>query len=659
MNRQQRRTAARRKRTPEVLQRPAPLFRPPGGAFDVDAAVTRAAQSLREGRLRDAEITVLEVLRHDPDQADARNMLGMVAHVVGKHDVAVEHIGHAIGVRPEEATFHANLGTARMALDELEQAEEHFRRAIELDGGHASAHSGLGIVFRRQGRATEAIEQLQRAITIAPSLAAPHRELAILTTEAGEHEQALEHLRRASALGDEPSTGLLSSQLIQQAWTCEQRGLAEEAVERYREALALRADPGAHSNLLLALHYRDRDLDDLFAEHRTWVEQHAASITPLPPPQVDLDPDRRLRIGYVTPGLGGHSVGYFLRPLLEAHDREAVEVTTYIDHWGGEGPAEWLEQLSDRSHDVTGMPHAAVAELVREDRIDVLIDIAGHTVHNRLLTFALRPAPVQASYCGYISTTALDAIDYRITDRWADPEGMTERFYTEQLMRLPGGHLCYRPPPDAPQPAPPPHVERGHVTFGTFSNLIKVGPEVIALWARILHAVPGSRFVYQVRALADADTRERVLAAFAEHDIEAGRVELIGETASHLERLEQTRNVDIALDSFPHVGVTTNCEALWMGVPVVTLAGRAYGGRVTTGLLHAVDLDDLVAADHDAYVAIAARLAGDGKRLIALRSSLRPAMAAAPLCDSGRIAREMEDAYRTMWRSYVRQGVAA
>lgn len=658
MNRQQRRAAARQGVASRQHQ-PPPSLQSPDRPFDVGAATTRAAQLFQQGRFQDAEIAVLEVLRHDPDQADARNMLGMVAHAVGKHEVAVEHIEHAIGVRPDEATYHSNLGTTRTALGEFERAEEHFRRALELDRRYAAATSGLGIVLLRQGRVDEASEQLLQAIAIAPEFATPRRELATLQIGAGEHEQAIEQLRRASALGDEPSEGLLFSALIQQAWTAEQQGNAEEAVERYREALALQPDHGAHSKLLLALHYRDGDPDELFAEHSAWVELHAASIAPMPPPEVDLDPDRRLRVGYVTPGLGGHSVGYFLRPLLEAHDRSAVEVTTYIDHWGGEGEAEWLEELSDRTHDVTGMPHVAVAELVREDRIDVLIDIAGHTVHNRLLMFAHRPAPVQASYCGYISTTALEAIDYRITDRWADPEGTTEQFYTEQLARLPGGHLCYRPRPDAPDPSPSPHLERGHVTFGSLSNLIKVGPDVIALWARILHAVPDSRFVYQVRALEHADARERLLASFAEHGITDDRIDLIGETDSYLDRLDQTREIDIALDSFPHVGVTTNCEALWMGVPVITLAGQAYGGRVTTGLLHAVGLDELVAADADAYVAIAARLAGESDRLTELRASLRPTMAASPLCDAARIAREMEQTYRTMWRSHVQQGVAA
>ena len=350
-------------------------------------------------------------------------------------------------------------------------------------------------------------------------------------------------------------------------------------------------------------------------------------------------------------------MGYFLRPLLEAHDRGAVEVTIYTRLRTDAGVASSLRDCAVRWSDTSGLSDEAVARLVREDGVDILVDLAGHTAHGQLLAFARRPAPVQVAYLGYPNTTGLDAIDYRIVDEWTDPPGATEHLHTETLVRLPGGFLCYQPRAVAPEPGEPPCL--ANVTFGSFNHLPKMTPQVVETWARILRSIADARFVMKNLAFKDRYVRERVLDEFARNGVDSGRVELIAWTESYEEHLELYSKVDIALDTFPHGGHTTTCEGLWMGVPAVTVAGRAYAGRVTVSLLSIIGLSDLVASDADAYVEIATALARDGDRLARLRRSLRAAMAASPLCDPRRIASEMEDAYRMMWRRYVQRAAAA
>ena len=440
-------------------------------------------------------------------------------------------------------------------------------------------------------------------------------------------------------------------------------GRPREAEQWFRRAIAQRPDfIAAHSNLLLCLNYSAHEPDEVFEEHRRWARQQSSRIERMPPRPLDAaqgDAERRLRLGYVTPELKGHSVSYFVRPLLEAHDRSCVEVTTYTNQWRSRGAGAGLAHSADRWRDTTELRDDEFAALIREDQIDILVDLAGHTAHHRLGVFARKPAPVQVTYCGYANTTALPEIDYRIVDQWTDPPGGMEHLHTEQLVRLRGGFNCYGPRPDAPEPGETPCLQNGYVTFGTFNHLPKVTPEGIEAWARILRSMPDARFVMKNMAFKDDAVRARVLGEFAGHDIDCERIELIAWTASYEEHLALYAKVDIALDTFPYAGTTTTCEAMWMGLPFVTLAGRTHVGRVGVSLLHAIGLDELVARDVDEYAEIVLSLARDRSRLTALRRGMRSRMAASPLCDGARIAREMEDAYRVMWRDYVARSAAA
>jgi protein O-GlcNAc transferase len=429
-----------------------------------------------------------------------------------------------------------------------------------------------------------------------------------------------------------------------------------EGLACFRRALAF--EPGhvkARSSLLFALNYSDRaGNEEFYRQGRAWDKAQSLpplSRAPFPNP---ARPERPLRIGYLSADLYRHSVSFFFEPLLKNHDSERFETVCYSCVARPDATTSRLQALASSWRQCAELDDAQIARLVREDQIDILVDLAGHSgARIRLPVLAQKPAPIQVSWLGYPNTTGLRAIDYRLTDAEADPEGEADGWHSERLWRLPGGFLCYLPPGDAPEPGPAPLLTNGYVTFGSFNMLPKLSSATVALWARLLREVAGSRLVLKCHPLGDPRTRERVLRGFSRFGIDPARIRLVPVLAAD-EHLALYNEVDIALDPFPYNGTTTSCEALWMGVPVVTLAGERHAGRVGNSLLRRLCLDELIARDPAHYLAIAVGLCGDPERLSRYRSGLRGLMAGSPLCDGERFAREVEGAYREMWRSWCR-----
>ena len=415
----------------------------------------------------------------------------------------------------------------------------------------------------------------------------------------------------------------------------------------YRQAIEIKHDfAEANSNLLFCMNYDTQtSQSEILVESRRWDANQAvpgASNEPSNP----SDSNRRLRVGYVSPDFRQHSVSHFLDAVFAGHNRHSFEVFGYAEVVKPDQETARFRDLSDGWCSTVGMTDPAVAERIRDDRIDILVDLAGHTANNRLLAFAERPAPVQVTWLGYPNTTGLSAMDCRLTDAIADPEGVADAQHSETLVRLPNGFLSYAPELDGP-----PARTTGHVTFGSFNNLAKVTPEVVETWARILDRIPNSRLVIKSRPLADAGTRKRYLEMFVARGIDANRVELCAWIASKSGHLGAYARVDIGLDPFTYNGTTTTCEALWMGVPAITLSGDRHAGRVGASILTRVGHADFVAETEEAYVEKAAALANDLDRLSALRKDLRDRMRQSPLCDADGFARDIEAAYREMWRS--------
>ncbi|MEO8214471.1 MAG: hypothetical protein ABI560_14820, partial [Myxococcales bacterium] len=414
------------------------------------------------------------------------------------------------------------------------------------------------------------------------------------------------------------------------------------------------------SSYLLAQHANPAvDGPQSLLDHLAWGGRFAAPLDPGPRGAslvTDSSPDRRLRVGYVSGDLRSHSVASFIEPILEAHDRSAVELFCYSDGIADAVTARIKAVAgADGWRETRMLTDAALAARVIEDGIDILVDLAGHSADNRLLAFARRPAPVQVTYCGYPGTTGVAAIGWRLTDAEADPRGDSDSHYSERLWRLPHGFLCFRPDPDAPAAGPLPAEANGFVTFGSFNNLSKLSEETLDLWGIILQMVPGSRLVLKSRGLSDLPPRQRLLHAFQARGVDPARVQTIAYAATPRQHLRLYDQIDIALDPFPYNGTTTTCEALWMGVPVVTVAGRTHAGRVGASLLHRVGYPELIASNRSQVLRIARGLAGDLPGLATLRNELRPKMMASALANPRLIAGDIEAAYRAMWRQWCAQ----
>ncbi|HXW26909.1 MAG TPA: tetratricopeptide repeat protein [Xanthobacteraceae bacterium] len=529
----------------------------------------------------------------------------------------------------------------------LAQAEACYRRVLLADPDCAGALAHLGAIAHQAGKHDSAVELIGQAIKRNPRHPDYFSNLGMALHALGKIEEAVAAYRQA--IGVWPSH---SKAYCNMGVALRDQGKLEEALVAFREAIILKPDYAmAHSNLLFCLNYDDRvTADDLFAAHREWDERHGRPA-PRPAAYSNVrEAGRRLRIGYVSPDFYWHSVSHFLKPLFKAHDRQIVEVFCYSDVERQDVVTAYLRGLADRWRVTVGLPDDEFVRDIRADGIDILVDLAGHT-GCRLPVFAHRPAPIQVTWLGYPNTTGLEAIDYRLVDAVTDPVGQADARASESLVRLDGGFLCYGGPKDPPEPAPPPCREAGRVTFGSFNNPIKLSAVTLDAWATLLGRLPQARLLLKGKPFTDGATQALFLARLRERGVASERVELSAwvENSAHLARYHQ---LDIALDPFPYNGTTTTCEALWMGVPVVTLRGDRHAGRVGASLLGQLGLTDLVAASVEKYVEIAVTLAGDAARLDELRRSLRPRMAASPLCDGQVFARKIEAAFRQMWRRW-------
>ena len=636
------------------------------------------------GRMDEAVAAFRRALKLKPDYAEACNNLGNALTELGKLDEAIAICRRAVELEPGYAEAHNTLGSALLQQGRVEQAVASCRSALRCDPGHAQAHNNLGNALAQQGLLDDAIAAFQRALELRPEEARMHSNLASALTHRGRLEEAARACLRALALNPRlaEAENNLGAVLTQQgkldeaaATLCRaiqlkpdnakahsnlgnvhmERGQITEAIAEYRRALQLKPDcADAHSNLLLNLHYlHGVDAQALFEEHCHWGRTHAPAAGKGSQPLTNgREPERRLRIGYVSPDFREHSVAYFLEDLLACHDPAQVEIFCYSSLNRPDAAGARLQRLAAHWSVIQGLSDAQVAERICADRIDILVDLAGHSAGNRLPLFALRPAPVQVTWLGYPGTTGLEAMDYRLTDALADPPGTTEHLHTEKLIRLPDCAWCFRPSEEAPPVAPPPAFHSGRVTFGSFNMLPKITAAMLEHWSAILRAVPGSRLLLKNRSLQDASARAFIRDTLAGFGIAAERIEMACYTTSPGEHLALYGSVDVALDTFPYHGTTTTCEALWMGVPVITLAGKTHVSRVGASLLGSIGLAELVAHDPPQYIRLATELALDPSRLAALRAGLRERMVRSPLRAGPRFARGVEHAYREMWRAW-------
>jgi protein O-GlcNAc transferase len=613
----------------------------------IEQAMTMAVQHHQAGRLVEADAIYKQVLARQPNYADALHLLGMVAHQSGRNQDALELIYQAIRVNPNTPIYHNNLGNVLVALGKKDEARCAYRSAIEFQPDYADAYNNLGNVLKEQGRLNSAIEAYREALRINPEYFETLYQMGTVLHTLGRLDEAIAVFQRALELKPD----------IADVWNdlgnvFKDQGQIDAAIAAYQTALKFKPDYlGYYSNILYTLHFHsDYDARAIYEEHVRWNRQHAAPLKQfIQPHSNNRDPERPLRIGYVSPEFRRNVVGWNVLPLLQQHCHEQFKIFCYSGVLNPDSMTQQIRSCADEWRNISTASDERTAQMIRNDGIDILVDLTLHMAHNRLLVFARKPAPIQVTWLGYCSTTGLEVMDYRLSDPYLDPPDTDLSIYSEQTLRLPDNYWCYQPGDTAPDPAPPPALSTGYITFGCLNNFTKVSPAAMDLWTQILHRMPQARLIVHSKPGAHL---KQVRARFVHAGFTADRLEFVGQRPSWLDYINTYNGIDLALDPFPYCGWITTCDSLWMGVPVVSLSGRTAAGRGGKSILTAIGLPELVAETPEQYVQIAVKLAGDLSRLVELRKTLRQRMQSSPLMDAKGFARNIEDAYRDMWRKW-------
>lgn len=623
-----------------------------GLPYNPDALHLRGMIALNEGRHAQAARHISEAIAADGGQASYYANLGNAQQALGEYGAAVASYGRALAIDPGSALACNNLGNALKALGRLDEAVASFEQALELQPEYADAHSNLGSALRMLGRVDDAIASYRNALAIDPNLAAAHFNLGNACHAQMQFNAAIDSFLAALELQPEMQVAHNNLGLV-----LKDIGKLDDALICFRNALSLQPDDvNANSNLLYCVNYHpSMAREDIFAAYQEWDARQAARYASHFPAPANLrDAQRRLKLAYLSADFRNHSVIHFAAPLLEHHDKSQVEVFCYYNGRISDSHTARIKAAADHWTPCMDMSDDELAARIRADGIDVLVDISGHTLGNRLLVFARKPAPVQVSWLGFGYTTGLAAMDYFIGDARFTPPGC-ESLFSESILRLPRAPWAYQPQAEAPEPGPLPARARGYVTFGCASTTARLNAGVIGAWAAILRQLPQARLRLDTRTFADPDLCREMEARFAEHGVDAGQLQ-IGYTAPVWPVYQ---DIDIVLDCFPHNCGTTTVEALWMGVPVLSVLDRPSVGRFGASILHALGRDHWVAGDVDGYVALAVAMAQDIGALEHERRTLRDAMRASPLLDHAGFARDMEAAYRAVWQQWCTQGSRA
>ncbi|MGE3913574.1 MAG: tetratricopeptide repeat protein, partial [Chloroflexota bacterium] len=603
-----------------------------------------AYQNLR--RFEEAAGCYAEALRLQPDHVDALNNQGVVLQALGQLEAALASFERSLKLRPNSHETLNNVGALLLVLGRLDEAEIRLRRSLKLQPRYAEALTNLGGVLLQRGQVADALAACTQAVAVAPADARAHDMMGTVLRVAGRVDEAVASYERALAFSSESANIWLNL-----AGTLQVASRTADASEAYRRCLALNPDSAtAHSGLIFSLDLTHGAAAEARAERRRWNERFGQAWRQQPLPHTNgRDPERRLRVGYVSADFYHHSAATAFMPILRAHDRNRVSIYCYSGTTLADAVTEEARVLADGWRDVAHLSDDQLVALVRADEIDILVDLSGHSAGNRLPVFARKPAPIQVTGWGYATGTGLEAMDGFLIDRVVAPPE-EDSLYAERIVELPGP-ICFEPPADLPPVPPLPASSRDYVTFGAFNRLPKVSEQTRDAWAAVLTSVPNSRLLVKTGGQDSDGARQQLLTDLAARGIGPERVTLLGQS-SRLEHLAAHGEVDLILDTFPHTGGVTTVEALLMGVPVVTLLGEGVAGRLSASFLTALGLKDLVAHTTDEYVKIARQTAGRLDWLADQRATLRDRLLASPIGDTHAYTQAVESAYRALWQEW-------
>ena len=615
-----------------------------------DASINLSAILQNHARFDEAAAVLRQAIQYSPQRADFYFRLGNVLRSQGRLAEAISCFRQAVQIKPDFIEAAANLGVTLQGLGRAEEAIASYRQLLTILPNSAEIYCNLGNVLIECGRLDEAVAQFRRALQLKPDFPAAHNNLGSVLKDQGKFEEAIVCFERTLQL--DPKLAKTRSNL---ASLYKEHGQLEEAVRLHWQAVEDERETATlFDDYLLCLHYHPDSTPQSLAEaHAEYERRFGAPLrSTWQPATVDRNPDRPLRLGFISPDLGLHPVGMFLVRAFEAL-RGLCATTCYSDRPRKDEITHRFMAAASGWCESRPLSHQGLAAQIRADAIDILFDLTGHTANSRLPVFAYKPAPIQITWLGYEGTTGMSAMDYILADRFEIlPEA--EKYYCEKVLRMPNGFVCYETPAEAPAVGPLPAWANGYVTFGCSNNPAKITPKVFEVWAEILRRVPEGRLLLKYKALDDELVRRQLVKRAVAAGVPPERLEMVG-WSSRAESLAHYNRVDIALDPFPFSGGLTTCDALWMGVPVVTVPGVTFASRHTLSHLSNVGLPELVATDIANYVELAAALAGDMPRLTALRGGLRAQMAASPLCDGPRFAADLLQLLRQVWQEWCQR----
>lgn len=606
-------------------------------------ALSKAEQLMQAGQYSLAEPILRNVLAQKPNNPETLRLLGLSLYHQRRATEAIEVLERYLKLNQNDVASLNALGFLIAQSGEKLKALALFEQAIQASPGSAEAHNNLGVTLKSLGRFAQAEQAFRRALQLRPKFAEAHNNLGNTLQKLHSPARAIDEYK--AAIQNNPSYSLAYQGL---ASALDQLARPEDALVWRRKLLLLRPDSAAlHSDLLLStLSIADMSPQERLVEHLAWGERHAKPLYRLKRPHInDRTQDRPLRVGYVSPNFGAMATGWFVLPLLQAHDRRQVSVYCYSDISQSDWMTKNIQAAADHWRDTAPLNHQRLAELIRDDRVDILIDLRGHMARHRLLTFAMRPAPLQMSYIGYMYTVGFDAMDYRICDEYTDPVGSAESPLVEKPARLQRTICCYRPHEEITPASLQPAKNNGYVTFGVFQKPGKLNRQVLECWTQVLHGSPGSKLMI---LCPGEETLSQLRVRFAHGGIDPQRIL----PAFHTERRKYLcyfNDVDLVLDTFPYAGVTTTCDALWMGVPVLTLLGPAPYERAGAGLLASCGLTSCIASTAAEYIGLALRFARESERAFGSRRQLREKVRASDLMDADGLARGIEAVFRQAW----------
>jgi len=648
----------------------------------IPQALQLAQHYHQSGELHQARTLYQHVLQLQPQNSEVLHGLGVLAIQAQNYPEAIHWLQQAIALNDTIASFHINLGNGFYYLAQYQQAIHCFQRALTLEPDNAQTYNNLGNVYWALDEFEQAQQCYQQALALAPDYVEAHYNLGVALTYQRQFAEAVPYYQKALALDPQHVDAYINlghalqfqdkvSEAIQyfkHALTLKpdvaevygrlghafvRKGLIDEAIEHYRQAVILKPSYRlAHSNLLLTLNYSEAyDPKALLAEHRRFDQLHVAPLKKHIQAHLnERTPQRRLKLGYISPNFSKNSVAFFSEPLLAHHDHQHFELFCYHTDKFVDNVTQRLRGYADCWRHCVDISDADFAEQIRHDQIDILVNLTLPGLYE--LVLARKPAPIQVTYLGYPTTTGVSTIDYRLSDAYVDPIGSSEAFNSETVIRTPDSYFCYRPYDNAPEVKPLPALTQGYITFGSFNNYSKLNDKTFALWAHIITQVPGAKLLIKAKALQDPPTRQEFINRMHQLGIAAQRLVIADYTRSTEEHLQLYHQVDICLDSYPYNGATTTCEASWMGVPVVTLVGATHVARMGLSLLSSLGLTDFIAYTPEDYVRINVHYAHQWEALHRLRHTMRARMQAASIMQPETFTRNVEALYRQIWTQW-------